>query len=166
MQSLDRHGSVIYMGSLSKVLTQALRIGYLVVPQALAGPLGRALAHEKVVPTATQAMLARLIETGEFARHVRRMRHLYRRRQQALVDGLRGRIGDRLRIATTDRAFICWQPCPPTRPAGPAAWPWTRTRPAGGWRSWTSPPPPLAAICTRAPTRVPADGCWFWASPP
>ncbi|MEN2989586.1 PLP-dependent aminotransferase family protein [Tistrella sp. BH-R2-4] len=119
LQSLDRHGSVIYMGSLSKVLTQALRIGYLVVPQALAGPLGRALAHEKVVPTATQAMLARLIETGEFARHVRRMRHLYRRRQQALVDGLARRFGDRLPIATTDSGFHLLA----TLPDDPAGWP-------------------------------------------
>ncbi len=42
LQTLDRHGRVIYMGSFSKVLTQALRIGYLVVPPALQEPVARA----------------------------------------------------------------------------------------------------------------------------
>lgn len=105
LQTLDRHGRTIYMGSFSKVLTQALRVGYLVVPQALVEPVARALSHDKVVPTIAQAVLADFLQAGEFARHVRRMRGLYRIRQQELVAVLRDRLGEALRPAPAESGF-------------------------------------------------------------
>lgn len=105
LQTLDRHGRAVYMGSFSKVLTQALRIGYLVVPPALVEPVARALSHEKVVPTLVQAALADFLQSGEFARHVRRMRTLYRARQEALVAALRARLGNAVVPRVSDSGF-------------------------------------------------------------
>lgn len=105
LQTLDRNGRVIYMGSFSKVLTQALRVGYLVVPPALAGATARALSHDKAVPMLAQAVLAEFLQSGEFARHVRRMRTLYRDRQHALVGALKQRLGHALRPALAESGF-------------------------------------------------------------
>lgn len=105
LQTLDRHGRSIYMGSFSKVLTQALRLGYLVVPPALVEPVARALSHEKAVPTLAQAAVADFLQSGEFARHVRRMRVLYRARQEALVSALRSRLGGAIRPRVSDSGF-------------------------------------------------------------
>ena len=79
---------VIYIGSFSKVLFPALRLGYLVVPPAL---------HEAFIearecidlfpPTLYQLTLADFITEGHFARHLRRMRGIYRGRRDALLDG-------------------------------------------------------------------------------
>ena len=113
LQTLDRHGRVIYMGSFSKVLTQALRIGYLVVPPALQEPVARALSHDKVVPTLAQAALADFLELGEFARHVRRMRALYRARRDALAAALRDQFGGAVSAWPGESGFHTLATLPP-----------------------------------------------------
>jgi GntR family transcriptional regulator/MocR family aminotransferase len=86
LQGLDRDGRVLYLGTFSKVLFPALRLGYLIVPPGLVEPFARARAladwHSM---TLTQAVLADFLAEGHFARHVRRMRTLYAERQAALV---------------------------------------------------------------------------------
>ena len=89
LQGLDRDDRVIYLGTFSKTLFPALRLGYAVVPPALAEAfaLGRLIAdrHSSV---AEQAVLAAFIAGGHYARHVRRMRALYAARQNALLEAL------------------------------------------------------------------------------
>jgi GntR family transcriptional regulator/MocR family aminotransferase len=103
LQSMDRAGCVIYVGTLSKVLFPALRLGYVVAPPALAAALARAKAvvdrHSPIVP---QATLADFIAGGHFARHIRRTRDAYGERRQALVDALDARLGGRLRQGPSD----------------------------------------------------------------
>jgi len=87
MQGLDNSGRVIYIGSFSKVLFPSLRVGYLVMPEALAAPLVQARAALDDHPSMTaQPVLAAFFEEGHFAAHVRRMRRLYATRQAALLD--------------------------------------------------------------------------------
>src|SRR5690606_26584522 len=86
LAALDRQGRVLYVGTFSKVIFPALRLGYLVVPPALVQPLAqlRALGmrHSEI---GTQAVLAEFIARGHFQRHIRRMRRAARSRRDALL---------------------------------------------------------------------------------
>ncbi|WP_437814441.1 PLP-dependent aminotransferase family protein [Sorangium sp. So ce1078] len=86
LQGLSPDPRVIYAGTFSKVLSPSLRLGYLVVPEALVDAFVAAKALADVSsPSLEQAILAEFMAEGHFARHVRRMRVLYERRQAALV---------------------------------------------------------------------------------
>jgi GntR family transcriptional regulator / MocR family aminotransferase len=79
-------GRVLYVGTFSKTLCPALRLGYLIVPPALidsfAGAKSAAVGH---TATVEQAVLADFLDEGHFSRHVRRMRVVYAERQAAMV---------------------------------------------------------------------------------
>ena len=79
LQGLDQAGRVAYVGSFSKVLYPALRLGYLVAPPALvrlASEAKRLLDLQTATPG--QEMLAEWIQSGQFEAHLRRMRRVYR----------------------------------------------------------------------------------------
>ena len=100
LQGLDRRGRVIYVGSFSKVLFSALRLGYMVVPEALVEPMARVRAALDDHPSLTaQPALAAFIEEGHFAAHVRRMRTLYAARQDALLTAAEKHLGGLLELA-------------------------------------------------------------------
>ena len=77
---------VIYMGTASKTLAPALRLGWLVLPTRLVEPVTeqRALADHGA-PTLDQLALARFVESGAYDRHLRQGRRRYRARRDALV---------------------------------------------------------------------------------
>jgi len=86
----DRSGSsggrVFYIGTFSKVLFPAIRLGYLVVPPDLVDDFAQARAAIDAYPSAiVQPVLAAFMEEGHFAAHVRRMRTVYARRREALL---------------------------------------------------------------------------------
>jgi GntR family transcriptional regulator/MocR family aminotransferase len=90
LQGMDGGGRVIYLGTFSKTLFPALRIGYLIVPPGLAGAFATArAAADRHSPTLEQAVTADFLAEGHFARHVRRMRTLYAERRDALLGALR-----------------------------------------------------------------------------
>ena len=98
LQGLDRDARVIYIGTFSKVLFPALRVGYLVVPPDLVDRFAAVREAMDICPPALpQAVLADFIVEGHFARHLRRTSLLYRHRRSALVEGLRG-LGRGLRV--------------------------------------------------------------------
>jgi GntR family transcriptional regulator/MocR family aminotransferase len=86
LAGLDRAGHVIYLGTFSKVLFPALRLGYLVVPEAVVEAFVRARALAgRHAPTLEQAVLADFIAEGHFSRHIRAMRALYMERQARFI---------------------------------------------------------------------------------
>jgi GntR family transcriptional regulator/MocR family aminotransferase len=87
LKSLDRNARVIYVGSFSKTLFPSIRLGFLIgFPEMM-----RALAYAKALADRftgleTQWCLARFIESGEYMRHLKRMRELYRSRRGTFVE--------------------------------------------------------------------------------
>jgi GntR family transcriptional regulator/MocR family aminotransferase len=91
MQGLVDEAPVLYVGSFSKTMFPALRIGFVVLPRTIAAHAAVALQEMlRGGHRLEQLALAYFIESGEFGRHLGRMRRLYRERQQALRDALAG----------------------------------------------------------------------------
>ena len=99
MQALDGCGHVLYVGSFSKSLFPALRIGYLISPPGLIGAFAavQTLLSQNVSPL-QQQVLASFMLDGSFNAHIRNMCTLYRRRRDLLVQGLRQHAGSFLDI--------------------------------------------------------------------
>jgi GntR family transcriptional regulator / MocR family aminotransferase len=90
LQGLDTTDRVIYLGTFSKVLFPALRLGYLVVSPDLVSAFVRTHLFTTVhLPLLEQIALAAFLSEGHFTRHIRRMRQLYHERQELLLEGAR-----------------------------------------------------------------------------
>ena len=83
-------GCVAHLGSASKALAPALRIGWLLLPDALVDRVALAKLHaDHGSPTLDQLAFADFVERGGLDRHLRKVRPVYRRRRDALVASLR-----------------------------------------------------------------------------
>jgi len=86
---------VVYVGTFSKVLFPALRIGYAVVPRQLQQSWSRLRTHTDVQnPPFEQAALAEFLHTRKFDRHIGKMRKIYGERRQVLLSSLHEHFGD------------------------------------------------------------------------
>ena len=95
LQGLSDAVHVVYIGTYSNVMFPGLRLGYLVVPRDLAIPFTRAKSlADRATAMLEQAALADFMREGHLERHVRRMRRLYGRRRQVLVESLARHFGD------------------------------------------------------------------------
>jgi GntR family transcriptional regulator/MocR family aminotransferase len=94
LQALDRSGRVLYVGSFSKVLLPDLRLGYIVAPKSLRRALTAARliadSHGAIV---TQVALARFMDEGAFARHLRKARREYQARRARVEAALLREVG-------------------------------------------------------------------------
>lgn len=90
LHSLDPEGRVLYAGTFSKVLFPGLRLAYLVVPRAHVNAFQEAVEQSLHAgcPELYQAIVAEFLVQGHFARHVKKMRTLYARRRDQLVQAL------------------------------------------------------------------------------
>ncbi len=99
LQALDTKGRVIYVGSFSKTLLAALRLGFLIAPQSLQSALHKAkFVSDWHTPTLAQTALAHLIEEGEFARHIRKANKVYRERHELLANAITRDFNDHLEL--------------------------------------------------------------------
>ena len=111
LQSLDRAGCVIYVGTFTKMLFNALRLGFLVLPAPLVEPFAAARTlTDRHPPTLDQAILAEFILDGHFGHHVRRMRQIYAERMEVLCDAANRRLVGVLQVeeAASGMRAIGW----------------------------------------------------------
>ena len=100
LQSLDRDGRVIYVGTFSKTLFPALRIAYLVLPRSLVPSFVAAKwATDRFSATLPQEALTDFITSGQFERYLRRAGNRNAGKRRALIGALRQHFGDRVEIA-------------------------------------------------------------------
>jgi len=78
--SMDKSGRVIYINSFSRTVSPAVRTGYMVVPENMLPALEAAAGfYSCTVPTLDQLVLAQLLDSGDFERHLNRVRRKNRR---------------------------------------------------------------------------------------
>lgn len=99
LQGLNLNNNVIYVGTFSKVLFPALRIGYLVIPYSLTSLFAQIkYLTDRLCPMIDQYVLTEFINTGALERHIRRMRTIYNARRETMVTALIKYFGDSIEI--------------------------------------------------------------------
>jgi len=102
LASLDHGGRVLHIGSFSKTISPALRLGFLVVPPELARQFGDLAACLAPAPGApVQRAVAEFLREGHYLRHLRRMKRLYAARREALLRCLGEVASDALKVQAT-----------------------------------------------------------------
>ncbi len=102
LYSLDGGNRVLYVGTLSKVLSPALRLAFIVLPDSLRLAFAAAQQVTGGQPsTLIQLAVARLMESGHFGRHIRKMRKLYDQRRLAVRSELDRLLGGSISIQDT-----------------------------------------------------------------
>jgi GntR family transcriptional regulator/MocR family aminotransferase len=99
MQGLDTEGRVVYMGTFSRTIFPALRIGYLIAPKSLVPAFTAAKwLCDRHTATLEQETLAEFISSGAYGRHLRRVRKLNALRRQALLAAIHELLGQRVDV--------------------------------------------------------------------
>lgn len=99
MQGLDTEGRVIYVGTFSRTIFPALRIGYLIAPHSLVPALTAAKwLSDRHTATLEQETLAEFLATGAYERHLRRARRTNAVRRRAMLDAIQEHLGDRVEV--------------------------------------------------------------------
>lgn len=92
LQGSDRNDRVIYLGTFSKSISPALRMSYMVLPKHLSDCFySRFGFYTSTVPTGQQLAVRAFMESGEFERHLNRMRRVYKKKHDRLMNELRKR---------------------------------------------------------------------------
>ena len=99
LQSLDKEGRVVYVGTFSRTIFPALRIGYLIAPHNLLEALnGAKWLSDRHTATLEQDTLAEFIESGAYERHLRRARRRNAIRRTVLLKAIEQHLGDHVEI--------------------------------------------------------------------
>jgi len=118
LQGRDAHGRVLYVGTFSKLLFPALRLGYLVVPEALVPAfLVAKAAADTGTPGLEQAALAQFIQTGDLERHLRKTRLRSAARRSTLMAALGRCLGERAHVPGAAAGLHVWLNLPHLPPS-------------------------------------------------
>jgi GntR family transcriptional regulator/MocR family aminotransferase len=99
LQGLDTEGRIVYVGTFSRTVFPALRIGYLIVPKSLAAAFtGAKWLNDLHSATLEQQTLAEFITTGMYDRHLGRLRRRNTARRRALLEAIRRYLGTRVEV--------------------------------------------------------------------
>lgn len=113
LRTLDR--DVLHIGTFSKNVMPALRIGYLVAPPAMRETLVSLKAAMDLGTSAfLQECVAEFLERGYMRTHLNRTRPVYRARRDALRDALRDLLPDEVTVYTPNRGIAIWLELPAT----------------------------------------------------
>ncbi len=99
LQGLDTEGRIVYIGTFSRTIFPALRIGYLIVPKSLTAAFTAAKwLNDLHSATVEQQTLAEFIASGMYERHLRRLRRRNTARREALLDAIHRYLGGRVEV--------------------------------------------------------------------
>jgi len=111
LQALDHTGNVLYVGSFSKSLFPALRLGYLISPPSMVDAFisGQTILSQNVSPL-QQQVTASFILDGSFNSHIRKMRNAYQQRRDLLIESLTEQASELLELETCEAGMhlIAW----------------------------------------------------------
>lgn len=111
LQGLDRDSRVIYVGTFSRTIFSALRIGYLVVPKSLVAAFsaGKWLC-DRHTPSLEQATLAEFISSGMYERYLRSVRRRNTARREVLLGAVNKYLRDRVQVggAAAGAHVVLW----------------------------------------------------------
>ena len=114
LQGMDRNNSVIYLGTFSKVLFPGLRLGYLVVtdPKLYEILVTAKLMTDIQNPVFEQIIAYQFLKDGYFTKHIRRMRVLYKKRQDILINEIKKELNQFINIEESPAGMhvIGWLP--------------------------------------------------------
>jgi GntR family transcriptional regulator/MocR family aminotransferase len=109
MASLDHHGNVIYVGTLTKTLAPAIRVGFMVAPENLINAAAyRRRWIDRQGNTLMEVALAQLYRNGTMARHIRKVVKIYHERRDHFCETLKDKLGDRISFKVPDGGMSVW----------------------------------------------------------
>jgi GntR family transcriptional regulator/MocR family aminotransferase len=89
LQGMDKHQKVIYIGTFSKAVAPAIRVGYMILPEPLFSVYKKVCGHYScTVSRIDQEILARFLSEGYFEKHINRMRKIYREKHDLVLECL------------------------------------------------------------------------------
>jgi GntR family transcriptional regulator/MocR family aminotransferase len=107
--SADRRGKVVYIGSISKLLSPALRIGYLAAPlRFIERAAAEVMTIDRQGDPVTEQVVAELMENGTIRSYTRKAMRAYGERREVFADALRTMMGERVSFELPDGGLALW----------------------------------------------------------
>jgi GntR family transcriptional regulator / MocR family aminotransferase len=99
LQGMFPDGNIFYTGSVSKVLSPAIRLGYLIIPESIKEKYKEyARQYTSSVSLLTQAAMTRIIEKGHWDKHILKMRVIYKKKHDLLIQSVQRYMSDQVEI--------------------------------------------------------------------
>jgi len=99
LAQLDQLQRVIYFGTFSKTLMPSLRISYMILPEHLVGEFNQFYSEQKTtVSKIDQLVIADFMSSGLYTKHIAKMRTLYRKKRQKLIESIASKLGPEFEI--------------------------------------------------------------------